>query len=312
MDAPENELALLKDGLATEIRRASGGELPGSVVVLIRDDRLPMVQFTNSHGVVASKSITYPDLLGALDDSSVVESLSDESTRTTKLPVVPDNTLLVDVNESPAGRSYTVTGYTEPDTYLFCLESNREGYTVTFEVLLPYLVWSIVYEEASRTVSRFSLTLCSPERGYPRMGQLEESEASPAGLSNDEGPQEQEGSEGESSATKRWTPPGPDTPLYRYPASNVYHAYRGALEGVCWPTMDRIQMSLKEVPSKAVRAFLELPNNMDLYGRGFSHNGPQKGYREFLEHLESEGLPEEYLIPTEMTVQGLHDQQRGA
>lgn len=134
MDAPENELALLKDGLATEIRRASSGELPGSVVVLIRDDRLPMVQFTNSHGVVASKSITYPDLLGALDDSSVVDSLSDEKTRTTKLPVLPDNTLLVEVNESPAGRSYTVSGYTEPDTYLFCLESNREGYTVTFEV----------------------------------------------------------------------------------------------------------------------------------------------------------------------------------
>ena len=309
MDAPENELALLKDGLATEIRHASDGELPGSVVVLIRDDRLPMVQFTNSHGVIASKSITYPDLLGALDDSSVVESLSDESTRTTKLPVLPANTLLADVNESPAGRSYTVTGYTEPATYLFCLESNTESYTVTFEVPLPYLVWSVVYEETSRTVSRFSLTLCSPERGYPetgypRMGDPEEIDAPPAGLHKDEGPQAlQEGN---------WTPPGPDTPIYRYPASNVYHAYRGALEGVCWPTMDRIQMSLKEVPSKAVRAFLELPNNMDLYGRGFSHNGPQKGYREFLEHLEKEGLPEEYLIPADMTVQGLHDQQRGA
>lgn len=306
MDAPENELALLKDGLATEIRRASDGALPGSVVVLIRDDRLPMVQFTNSHGVVASKSIAYPDLLGALDDSSVVESLADESTRTTKLPALPDNTLLVDVNESPAGRSYTVTGYTEPDTYLFCLESNRgehEGYTVTFEVSLPYLVWSVVYEEASRTVSRFSLTLCSPERGYPRVGQSEESEADPAGLHKDEGPRvPQDGS---------WTPPGPDTPVYRYPASNVYYAYGGALEGVCWPTMDRIQMSLKEVPSKAVRAFLELPNNLDLYGGGFSHNGPNLPYREFLEHLEKEGLPEEYLIPTEMTVQGLHDQTRG-
>lgn len=104
---------------------------------------------------------------------------------------------------------------------------------------------------------------------------------------------------------------GTGHPLYRYPASNVYHAYRGTLEGVCWPTMDRIQMSLKEVPHKAVRAFLELPNNLDLYGGGFSHNGPNLPYREFLEHLESEGLPEDYLIPTEMTVQGLHDQTRG-
>jgi hypothetical protein len=303
MDAPDNELTLLKHGLATEIRRAGDGELPGSVVVLIRDDRLPMVQFTNSHGVVASKSITYPDLLGALDDSSVVESLPDQSTRTTKLPVLPENTLLVDVNESPAGRSYTATGYTEPDTYLFCLESNRNAETATFEIPLPYLVWSVVYEEASRTISLFSLTLCSPEKGYPRVGESEKSVAPPAGLHKDEGPQDfRRGS---------WTPPGPDTPLYRYPASNVYHSYRGALEGVCWPTMDRIRMSLKEVPSKAVRAFLELPNNLDLYGGGFSHNGPNLPYREFLEHLESEGLPEEYLIPTEMSVTGLHNQHRG-
>lgn len=308
MEPPENELALLKDGLATEIRRAGKGELPGSVVVLIRDDRLPMVQFTNSHGVVASKSIAYPDLLGALDDSSVVESLSDESTRTTKLPPLPDNTLLVDVHDSPAGRSYSVTGYTEPATYLFCLESGsgeREEYTVTFEIPLPYLVWSVVYEEASRTVSRFSLTLCSPERGYPAGYSL-----TPASLPTGEGPREPDASDVTPPA-RRWTPPGPDTPVYRYPASNVYHSYRGALEGVCWPTMDRISMSLKEVPLKAVRAFLELPNNMDLYGGGFSHNGPNLPYREFLEHLESEGLPEEYLIPTEMTVTGLHNQQRG-
>lgn len=302
MERETDELALLKAGLATEIQKAGEGGMPGSVVVLIRDDRLPMVQFTNSHGVVSNKSIAYPDLLGALDDSSVVQSLSDEATRTTRLPPLPRNTLLADVTESPAGRSYTVTGYTEPDTYLFCLESNRgenEGYTATFEVPLPYLVWSVVYEEASRTVSRFSLTLCSPERGYPAgYG------ATPAGLSGGEGPQ--------ALHEVRWKPPGPDTPLYRYPASNVFQAYRGALEGVCWPTLDRIGMSLAEVPQKAVRAFLELPNNLDLYGRGVSHNGPQDGYREFLEDLEKEGLPEEYLIPADMTVKGLHDQQRGA
>lgn len=289
-----DELAVLKDGLATEIHRASNGEIPGSVVVLIRDDRLPMVQITNSHGIVHSKSIAYPDLLGALDDSSVVSTLSGEKTRTTRLPQLPDNTLLVDVNEAPTGRSYTVTGYTEPDTYLFCLESHRgdkEGYTATFEVPLPYLVWSVLYDERSRSVSRFSLTLCSPERGYPA------GFGTGAGLANDEGP--------------RLKPPGPDTPLYRYPCSNVFHAYGGALEGVCWPTMDRIQMSLAEVPAKAVRGFLELPNNLDLYGRGVSHNGPQEGYRELLEHLENEGLPEEYLITADMTVGGLHNQSRG-
>ncbi len=144
------------------------------------------------------------------------------------------------------------------------------------------------------------MALCSPERGQPA-----EYGASSAGLAESEGPRQPSG--------KGIPSPGPETSLYRYPFSNVFGTYQGVIEGVCWPTMGSIELSAREVPSKLVRAFLEMPNNTDLYGRGFSHNGPHDDYRHFLEAIEKEGLPEEYLlIPTEMTVRGLHNQQRGA
>ncbi|MDN5697941.1 MAG: hypothetical protein L0G70_08190 [Rubrobacter sp.] len=312
-----DELALLTDGLRTEIQRASRGEYPESVVVLLTDDRLPMVQITGSNGMVANKVISYPELLGALDDSSVVESLKNENRRTTKLPQLPEGTLLVDVIEEPAKRSYTVTGYLPPDTYLFCLESHRRSTTVTHEIALPHLVYNAVYDETNSRVEKLSLTLCSPDRGYPERGYPEieqeggeeagegasgSSGGSGAGLTKDEGPRR--------STAGSWQKPTPDTPVYRYPFSNVYQSYQGVLEGVCWPTLGSVKTTLAGIPKKVVRTFLELPNNTDLYGRGFSHNGPQQEYAELLEYVEEGGLPEEYLIPAGMSVQGLHDQQR--
>ena len=165
-----DELALLTDGLRTEIQRASRGECPNSVVVLLSDERLPMLQITNSNGMVANKVISYPELLGALDDSSVVESLKNENRRTTRLPQLPEGTLLVDIHEEPAKRSYTLTGYLPPETYLFCLESHRQSTTVTYEIALPHLIYNAVYDETNSRVEKLSLALCSPDRGYPERG----------------------------------------------------------------------------------------------------------------------------------------------
>lgn len=311
-----DELALLTGGLRTEIQRASRGECPNSVVVLLSDERLPMVQITNSNGMVANKVISYPELLGALDDSSVVESLKNENRRTTKLPELPDGLLLADVIEEPAKRSYTITGYLPPDTYLFCLESHRQSTTVTYEIPLPHLVYSALYDETHCRIEKLSVALCSPERGYPeieREGGDDAGEAtveatpdssigSAAGLTKDEGPRR--------TTAGSWQKPAPDTPVYRYPFSNVYQSYMGVLEGVCWPTLGSVKTTLAGIPKEVVRTFLEMPNNRDLYGRGFSHNGPQQEYTELLEYIEKHGLPEEYLIPAAMSVQGLHDQQR--
>lgn len=303
MTTEQQRPASLTEGLATEVRRARGGECPESALVLLRDDQLPKVQITDSNGLVANKVISYADLLAALDESSVVKTLEDDNRRTSKLPALPQGALLVDMHEEPNGRSFTLTGYVPPQSYLFCLESRNQQETRTYEIPLPYLVYSVLYDEESASVRNFALTLCSPELGYPErehseLGHTrtpapgEEQPSSPAGLLNDEGP------------------PGPQTPLYRYTFSNVYPRYGDFEEGVCWPTMGRIATDLKDVPVNIVRAFLELPNNNDLYGRGLSHNGPQESYTALLEHVEATGLPHDYLIPAAMSVQGLHDQRR--
>ena len=304
-----DELELLTEGLSTEIQRAGRGECPESVVVLLTDDRLPMVQITNSDGMVANKVISYPELLGALEDSSIVESLKNENRRITKLPELPGGLLLADVIDEPAKRSYLLTGYLPPDTYLFCLESHRQSTTLTYEIPLPHLVYSAIFDESHGRVEKLSLTLCSPERGYPPIkdvaGEREQTNSPDgpgAGLISDEGPRQ--------SPANTWQRPALDTPVYRYPFSNVYQSYMGVLEGVCWPTLGSVKTTLAGIPTEVVRTFLEMPNNTDLYGRGFSHNGPQRDYTELLEYIEEHGLPEEYLIPAGMTVQGLHDQQR--
>lgn len=285
--------ASLTEGLATELCRATSGQYPESVLVLLQDDQLPKIQITDSNGLVAHKVVSYADLLAALDESSVVKTLEDDSRRTSKLPQLPEGTLLVDMHEQPEGRSFTLTGYLPPERYLFCLESRDQKETRTYEIPLPYLVYSVLYDEHSATVRNFALTLCSPELGYlPTREPDEEEPAEPAGLIDDEGP------------------PGPHTALYRYPFSNVYPRYGDFEEGVCWPTVNQVRTALKDVPVSIVRGFLELPNNSDLYGRGLSHNGPQQSYTALLEHVEANGLPHDYLIPAAMSVQGLHDQTR--
>lgn len=294
------------EGLATEVKRAADGQRPDSVLLLVQAARLPMAYITSPSGVVQTKVISYPDLLAALDDSSVVAALNGEEHRSTSLPPLPANALLVDLHESPAGNAYTVTGYIEPQTYLFCLETRDKGEvtTSTYEIPLPYLVYSVHYDHTKQAVDGFSLTLCAlgqtPESDRQRssegddQGETENSAA--AGLAKDEGPQRA---------------PDSTTQLYKYPFSNVYDVYGQALEGVCWPTMGSIETSLADVPATIVRAFLELPNtNQDLFGRGLSHNAPYSRYDALLEHIERDGLAQEYLIPTGATVQGLHDQVR--
>lgn len=282
------------EDLATEIKYAADGHSPDTVVLLVRVHRLPIAYITSPTGVVQTKVISYPELLAALDESTVVAALNGDEHRTTRMPPLPPNALMVDLHESPTGNSYTITGYMDPDTYLFCLETREEGETKTstYEIELPYLVYSVHYDQRKQAVDDFSLTLCAPE--LPEPSETETRAA--AGLATDEGP-----------------PRAPDaaTPLYKYPFSNVYDVYGQALEGVCWPTMNTITTSLADVPANIVRAFLELPNtNQDLFGRGLSHNAPYSRYDELLAHIESEGLAEEYLIPTGASVRGLHEQRR--
>ncbi|MDN5697235.1 MAG: hypothetical protein L0G70_04575 [Rubrobacter sp.] len=283
-----DDLALLKKGLRTEIEQALAGEYRQSIVLLIRDDRLPMVRMTDERGVVTNKVASLVDVLGALDNSTTISQLRQDSTRNTDLPPLPQNTLLVSITERPEGRSFTVTGYVEPDAYVFLVE--QSGTSRTFDIPLPHLVYRAVFEERRFALSALSLAVCSPRLAPDRSGQ-----AAPENATN----------------TAAACKPDASTQIFRYPFSNVYHSFGGISEGVCWPGLRQLEMRLDEVPEQAVKRFLRSQNNSDMYGQGLSHNAPYSGYCEFLAAIEEKGgLEEDHLIPTGATVEDLHYQRR--
>ncbi|MEW6635352.1 MAG: hypothetical protein AB1425_00900 [Actinomycetota bacterium] len=265
------DTAALKRGLRTEIERSLAGEAGASVVLLLREGSLPMAAITDAHGTVHKKVLSFVDLLAALDGSSVVDQLEKEATRTLSVPPLPPHTLLLALLERPSGFTYVLTGFVRPRVHLFVLE--HAGHTTTHELPLPHLVWRAVWEERTRSLSSLSLALCSPHLDG-----------------------------GEPTAATR---------LYRWPFSNVYDRFGGAMQGVCWPTMRQLTLDLPEIPERAVLGFVGIPNNADLYGRGLSHNAPHSGYREFLEAIEERGgIDHDWLIPADLTVRQLHEQRR--
>lgn len=95
----------------------------------------------------------------------------------------------------------------------------------------------------------------------------------------------------------------PQTKLYRWPFSNVY-----AGQNVCWNALGQIECELNQVIERALFAFLQTPNNKDLYGVGSSQNSPYRDYADFLQAVQDEqGVAEEWLIPLNKTVQEFHE-----
>lgn len=289
---PGNDLGLLKQGLKTEIEQALAGECRQSVVLLLRDDRLPMAQITDGSGVVTNKVLSLVDLLSALDGSTTISQLAEEHTRRTDLPLLPQNTLLASVTERPEVRSLTVTGYIEPETYVFVLQQG--GVTKTFDIPLPHIVYRAVYNEPRAAISSLSVALCPAPEPEVREGHEDSPGPAPGSTPGPGG---------------AWRP-GIHSPISRWPFSNVYGSFGGASEGVCWPGMSGLSMSLCAIPEEAVKRFVRTENNADLYGRGLSHNAPYEDYAEFLKAIEREGaVHEDYLIPTGKTVEELHYQR---
>lgn len=265
------ELALSGEG-------TTSNEAEPSVVLLVKPRRLPRALITDSKGVVTPKVLDYVDLLAALDRSAVVTELEREPVRTLKIPDLPQGALLLDVVERPSGSSYVVSGATRPSEHLVVVEG--AGKTTTHEVKLPAIAYRAVWDARTRRLSALSLALCSPDL------------------------------EGE---------PNADTELFCWPLSNVYSSFQFAIdgvhkdvmEGVCWPTMWRLDMDLAEVPEKAVSGFVAVPNNADGYTRDLSRNAPVAGYRPFLEKIEERGgVLHDWLEPCAMTLKDLHEQRR--
>ena len=147
----------------------------------------------------------------------------------------------------------------------------RGGETTTFMLQLPRICYRVVWSERTRTASEFSLALGSP-------------------LLTGE--------------------PTADTPLYRWPFSNVYGQFGGVLEGVCWYQRGQVKTDLACVPDRLVRAFVAIPNEADRYAGDLTHNAPVGSYESFLEAIkEGGGIAHEWLKPCGLTIRDLHEQQ---
>jgi hypothetical protein len=154
----------------------------------------------------------------------------------------------------------------------------RSADAVSSVVPLPHLVYRAEWSGRERSLRELSIAVCSPDLSGP---------------------------------------PGPATPLFRYPCSNAYGArsWAGGVPGaVCWPSMGSLEpIELAELPERALeRGFFSIANNADLFGRGVSHNGPHNDYAAFLRDLDGrETFPRDWLIPAGLTLRNFHDLPAG-
>ena len=260
--------------VSLEIENTVGGheEPVESATLTLTPTGVPTVKITRG-GIEIPKTCSLLDLLGFLDESSVLEALKLPPYRTASAPPLPPRALLLSTVDFPEDVHHVVTGWMPPARYPFVLRDDR-GNITTHSVPLPVIVYRAYLGAKDRKLRSLALTLAPdfPEDG-PTVQQLK-------------------------------------TPLYRYPFSNVYEKYGGVMEAACWPTIDTQEMALSEVPEKGVHTFLSIPNNADLYGVGTTHNAPYRGYHQLLGAVEEKGLEPGWLIPARMDVAGLHNQKR--
>lgn len=223
-------------------------------------------------GVEIPKTCSLIDLLGFLDESCTLEALKLPPYRTSNAPPLPPRTLRLSTIDFPDDVHYILTGWMPPARYPFVLRSDAN--LTTHSVPMPVIVYRAHLAAGDRKLLSLALTLAP---GFPV--------EAPVGRQL-------------------------ETPLYRYPFSNVYGEYNGVKEAACWPTIGNEELELSEVPTKGIHTFLSIPNNADLYGVGKSHNAPYRGYRELLEAVDRDGLSPDWLIPAQMDVNKLHDQKR--
>lgn len=160
-----DEFGKLKAELRTNIERAAESSCPSSILLLIRDNRLPVARITDECGRVSTKVMSLVDLLASLDRSTVLTQLRRQGLHHTEFPELAPGTLLASVTERPDRTEFAITGYVEPQQYLFVLD--EAGHTRTFEINLPHLVYRAVYNDEKNAVTALSLALARPGSGTP-------------------------------------------------------------------------------------------------------------------------------------------------
>lgn len=144
----------------------------------------------------------------------------------------------------------------------------------TYELPMPHVVWRALWTESTQQLQSLSIAYVSPDH---------------------EGPVT------------------PETELYHYPFEHVYAGPDDQPERVCWPTLRDLRLDLRDIPEKAVAAFLNSPNKaghaqkIDTLLLESGIDTPD----ELLKEIERRGVvPHDWLTPAALNVRQLHNQQR--
>lgn len=126
------------------------------VVLSLEPARLPRLEITDEHDVTRYRTVGLADLLSVLDRSAVLESLKQEAIRTTRLPELPERTLLAGVVETPHSRHVHLCGWLPPREQAFVWQGD------SYVVAIPALVWRAKYSEEERRLDGLGLALTLP------------------------------------------------------------------------------------------------------------------------------------------------------
>ena len=247
-----------------------------SIVIYLPSSGPPTALLTDDWGRATPTVLSYVDLLYTLEESAVLEELTRDPLEHTPLPSIPPGTLLVDRFGTSRQTDYVFTGVIEPARHLFILEYPVEEEIKTYELPMPHVCWRALWSETHRTLSNLSIAFLSPEH--------------------------------QGSVT-------PETELYHYPFEHVYAGTGPRLERVCWPVLNMMRVEPRDIPEKAVVAFLNSPNEAGHASKIdtlLTESGIETA-EELLKEIENRGsIPHDWLTPAAMNIQQLHDQQRRA
>lgn len=98
------------------VLQVKGKEAADALILKLVPEKLPELEI-RENGVTHYKTVGWHQLLTLLDRSMVVEQLKVADLRVTKLPRLPDRTLLVDIVECPGWTDIILTGYIPETEY---------------------------------------------------------------------------------------------------------------------------------------------------------------------------------------------------
>ncbi|WP_029423402.1 hypothetical protein [Alicyclobacillus macrosporangiidus] len=136
----------------TVLLQAKGKEAADALILKLEPDKLPQLEI-RANGVTHYKTVGWHQLLTLLDRSMVVEQLKVADLRVTKLPRLPDRTLLIDIAECSAWTDVILTGYVPATEYPMVYQG------VSYLVHIPTMVYRVRWNQQDKRLIGLSIAV---------------------------------------------------------------------------------------------------------------------------------------------------------